>query len=287
MSNIAFLGLGAMGSRMANRLLQSGHQVTVWNRSPSACEALANIGAQVAASPREAVQGADFVIAMVRDDEASRQIWLDRETGGLTGMRQGTVAIDSSTLSYAWVVELGKTLQASGIRFLEAPVSGSRPQAESGQLIYFVGGDAETVKQAEPVLAVMGSTVHAVGPVGCAAMTKLTTNALLGIQVTAMAELLNILKRSGVDTEQVLQAVAGTVVCSPFAKRAADSMLAGDFRPQFPVELVEKDFAYVLASAVSPDSAPTLAAAHLVFVEAERQGLGDEHLTAVVKLFAS
>lgn len=286
MSHIAFLGLGAMGSRMATRLLQAGHQVTVWNRSPAASEALAKLGVQIAPTPRAAAQSAEFVFAMVRDDKASRQIWLDAESGALGGMRQGSVAIESSTLSHRWVVELGQALQAAGMQFLEAPVSGSRPQAEAGQLIYFVGGDAAVVKLAEPLLATMGSAIHAVGPVGTAAMTKLTTNALLGIQVTAMAELVNILQHSGVDAAQVLQAVAGTVVCSPFAKRAADSMLAGDFTPQFPVELVEKDFNYVLGSAASAASAPTLAAAHQVFADAVTQGLGNEHLTSVVKLFA-
>lgn len=286
MSHIAFLGLGAMGSRMASRLLQAGQQVTVWNRSSAASKALAKLGAQIAPTPRAAAQSADFVITMVRDDEASRQIWLDAESGALMGMRHGSIAIESSTLSHRWVVELGQAFKAAGMLFLEAPVSGSRPQADAGQLIYFVGGDAVVVKQAEPLLALMGSAIHPVGPVGSAAMTKLTTNALLGIQVTAMAELVNILQRSGADTAQILQAVAGTVVCSPFAKRAADSMLAGDFTPQFPVELVEKDFAYVLASAASPKSVPTLAAAHQVFADAVTQGLGNEHLTSVVKLFA-
>lgn len=198
---------------------------------------------------------------MVRDDEASRQVWLSPETGALAGMRNSSIAIESSTLSRKWILELGKEAQALGISFLEAPVSGSRPQAEAGQLIYFVGGDEE------------------------AAMTKLATNALLGIQVTAMAELVGILKRSGVDAGRVLQAVAGTVVCSPFAKRAADGMLAGDFAPQFPVELVAKDFGYVLAAAGTPDLAPTIAAAHRVFSQVEGRRLGAEHLTSVVKLF--
>lgn len=284
MSNIAFLGLGAMGSRMASRLLQAGHQVTVWNRSPGATEALAKLGAQIAATPRAAATKADLVIAMVRDDDASRFVWLDPESGALGAMGRDAVAIDSSTLSRAWIGELGKAAEASGIQFLEAPVSGSRPQAEAGQLIYFVGGSEETAKRAEPVLSAMGSAIHYVGPVGSAAMTKLATNALLGIQVTAMAELIGLLKRSGVDVGRVLEAVAGTVVCSPFAKRAADSMLSGNFAPQFPVEMVAKDFTYVLASAATPESAPTLAAAQRVFAEAERRGLGGEHLTSVVKL---
>lgn len=285
MSNVAVLGLGAMGSRMAARLLHAGHQVTVWNRSPVAAEPFLKAGASLAASPREAVTNADFVIAMVRDDEASQQVWLSPETGALAGMRNGAIAIESSTMSREWILELGKEAQAQGISFLEAPVSGSRPQAEAGQLIYFVGGDEEVAKRAEPLLETMGGAIHYVGSLGAGTMTKLATNALLGIQVTAMAELVGILKRSGVDAGRVLQAVAGTVVCSPFAKRAADGMLTGDFAPQFPVALVAKDFSYVLAAADTPDLAPTIAAAHRVFSQAEEGGLGAEHLTCVVKLF--
>lgn len=287
MSKIAFLGLGAMGSRMAGRLLQAGHQVTVWNRSPAATEQLEKLGATVASTPRAAAVNAEYVIAMVRDDKASRFVWLDPEAGALGSMGPNAVAIDSSTLSQEWILELGKAIAASGIPFLEAPVSGSRPQAEAGQLIYFVGGGEETAKRAELVLSAMGSSIHYVGAQGSAAMTKLATNALLGIQVTAMAELIGILKHSGADAGRVLEAVAGTVVCSPFAKRAADSMLSGSFAPQFPVELVAKDFEYVLASAATPESALTLAAARQVFAEAERRGLGGEHLTSVVKLFSA
>jgi 3-hydroxyisobutyrate dehydrogenase len=287
MTDIAFLGLGAMGSRMAARLLQAGHQVTVWNRSPAAALPLGKLGAQVAASPAEAARHARFVIAMVRDDEAARDVWLHPQTGALAGMAPGTVAIDSSTLSPQCAMALAATMAQSGMPFLEAPVSGSRPQAEAGQLIYYVGGDAATIELAKPVLAAMGQAIHAVGPVGVAAFTKLTTNALLGVQVTAMAELVNILKHAGLAPAPVLEAVAATVVCSPFAKRAADNMLAGDFSPQFPVALVEKDFAYMLACAASADAAPTLAAAHSVFQAAASQGYAEQHLTSVVKLTAT
>lgn len=285
MSNIAFLGMGAMGSRMATRLMQAGHQVTVWNRSPSATTPLATIGARVAATPRDCVKEAEFVIAMVRDDDASRQTWLDKETGAVGGMRKDAIAIESSTLSRRWILELGAEFLAAGMQFLEAPVSGSRPQAEAGQLVYFVGGDEAVVKQACPLLETMGSAVHHVGGLGSAAMTKLATNALLGIQVTALAELMGILKRSGVDAGAVVQAIARTSMCSPFAKRAADSMLAGNFAAQFPVDLVAKDLSYAVSSAGAPALAPTIEAARGVFAEAEKQGLGREHLTSVVKLF--
>lgn len=286
MSNVAVLGLGAMGSRMAANLIKAGHQVSVWNRTTAAAAPLVQAGASAAASPREAATEADFVIAMVRDDDASRSVWCSAESGALAGMKPGSVAIESSTVSREWIGELGKAAQSAGMAFLEAPVSGSRPQAEAGQLIYFLGGDEAIAKRAEPLLAAMGSAIHYVGPLGTGALTKLATNALLGIQVTAIAELIGILKRSGVDAGRVLQALGATVVCSPFAKRAAEGMLAEEFAPQFPVELVAKDFGYVLAAAGNPESAPTIAAAYRVFCQAQQSGLGSEHLTSVVKLFS-
>lgn len=136
MSKVGFLGLGAMGSRMAANLLKAGHTVTVWNRSPEAAEALVASGARRASSPKEAAEGGDFVFAMVRDDKASQNVWLDATNGALAGMRSGAVAIESSTLTPEWIRELSQHFRAKGISLLDAPVSGSRPQAETAQLVY-------------------------------------------------------------------------------------------------------------------------------------------------------
>lgn len=145
MSSVAVLGLGSMGSRMAANLIKAGHSVTVWNRSPQATAALASQGASVARTAKEAAGAADFVIAMLRDDEASRQVWLDPEDGALAGMRSSSIAIESSTLTPNWVRELARAMTESNVAFLEAPVSGARAQAEAGQLVYHVvrRGDAE------------------------------------------------------------------------------------------------------------------------------------------------
>jgi 3-hydroxyisobutyrate dehydrogenase-like beta-hydroxyacid dehydrogenase len=142
MTKVTVLGLGAMGSRMAANLLKAGHAVTVWNRSPA--KTLVTAGAQLAASPKAAAQGADFVIAMVRDDDASRDLWLSPETGAFAGLSQGAVAIESSTLTANWARTLGEEAKQRGLTFLEAPVAGSRPQAEAAQLVYFVGGDSRS-----------------------------------------------------------------------------------------------------------------------------------------------
>jgi len=160
MSKISVLGLGAMGARMAAHLIKAGHDVTVWNRTADAAKPLVAAGATQAQTPKEAAAGAAFVVAMVRDDDASRRVWLDPDNGALAGMSAGAVAIESSTLTPGWIRELGHAIAERGVALLEAPVSGSRVQADAGQLVYFVGGDDTTLARAEPVLKAMGSAVH-------------------------------------------------------------------------------------------------------------------------------
>jgi len=285
MTKIAVLGLGAMGSRMAANLLKAGHEVTVWNRTPAAAATLVDAGAKQALSPRAAADDVDFVIAMVRDDEASRATWLAPDTGALAGLRHDTVAIESSTLSPAWVRELSEAAAAKNVQLLEAPVAGSRPQADAGQLVYLVGGDEAVVKKAELILKIMGSAVHHVGPVGSGALVKLSTNALLGAQVTVLAELIGLLQKSGADVSRAVQAISSTAVWSPAATYLSGSMLAGNFAPQFPVELIEKDFGYAVSAAGSPEAAPTIAAARRVFQRAIENGFGADNMTGVVRLF--
>lgn len=285
MAKISVLGLGAMGSRMAANLMKSGHQVTVWNRSPQAVQALVDAGAQSAQTPKDAASGADFVISMVRDNDASRQVWLDPDTGALEGMSTGTIAIESSTLTAEWVRELGTHMTEHTISLLEAPVVGSTPQAEAAQLTYLVGGDADILTRSEAVLKTMGSAIHHLGPLGSAALAKLATNTLLGIQVTVLAELIGMLKRSDADVARVLEVVATTPAWSMVAGRVSALMLAGNFAPQFPIDLIEKDFGYTLQAVGSDSAAPTIAAARGVFRAAIERGFGKDNMTGVVKLF--
>ncbi len=285
MSHIAVLGLGAMGRRMAANLLKAGHRVVVWNRTANAAEPLIAQGATQAATPRDAAAGADFVLAMVRDDAASAKVWLDAETGAFAGMRPDAIAMDSSTLSVDWIRKLGAEAASRGLTLLETPVSGSLPQADAAQLIFLVGGDATACTKAEPVLLSMGSAVNHAGDLGAGALTKLATNALLGIQVTAIAELIGMLHRAGADAAKIMGIIATTAVWSPYAQRAIGGLLSGEAPVMFPVELVEKDFGYALEAAGSPDAAPTIAAARSVFQRGIAEGLGDANLTRVVKLF--
>jgi 3-hydroxyisobutyrate dehydrogenase-like beta-hydroxyacid dehydrogenase len=278
---IAFLGLGAMGSRMASRLVAQGAQVTVWNRSAGAAAPLVAAGARRAATPREAVTGAGLVLAMLRDDEASRTVW----NNALAGVEPGALAIECSTLTIAWVRELAALAAARGVRFLDAPLAGSRPQAEAGALIFLAGGAADDLAAAEPVLRLMGGAVHHAGPSGAGAAVKLAVNALLGVQVAAVAELLGMLRASGAEAARAVEIIGATPVCSPAAKAAAGAMLSGAFAPLFPVELAEKDLGYLL-DASGGASLPVAAAVRGVMAQAIAQGLGADNITGIARLYA-
>jgi len=284
MTDIAFLGLGAMGARMALNLVAAGHSLAVWNRDASKAEALRAAGASVAGTPAEAARRADVVIAMLRDDEASRDVWLAEDTGALGAMAAGALAIECSTLTIGWARDLSRACDAAKVRFLDAPVAGSRPQAEAGQLIFLAGGDAQALAVAEPMLKAMGGAVHHAGPSGAGAAVKLGVNALLGVQVAAMAEIIGMLGANGVDAAKAIDILGATPVASPAAKGAAASMLASAFQPMFPVELVEKDFGYIEIAA-GGGGMPMAAAARLVMQAAMARGLGDRNLTSLVELY--
>lgn len=268
--NITILGMGAMGSRMADRLDAAKHQVTRWNRS----------GASL--TPREAVAKADVVIAMVRDDVASRAVWLGRD-GALAGMKTDALAIESATLTVDWVKTLAAEMQRAGRAFIDAPVLGSRPQAESGTLIHLIGGDAETVERAKTILSVMGGTQLHAGPVGSGAALKLIANTLFGVQVAAVAELLGRMPALGLDPAIAIDLLGTTPLLSPAAKAAAALMRTSTHDTMFPVELVAKDFGYAVGDAAQ--AMPVADAARSVFAQAIVNGLADANLTAVAQLY--
>jgi 3-hydroxyisobutyrate dehydrogenase len=285
MSKVAFIGLGAMGSRMAANLLKGDHEVTVCDLVPEAAKKLASAGAKTAASPKEAAQGNDFVLTMVRDDEASRQVWLDAKNGALAGMKPGAIAIEISTLTPAWIRELGAAIGKAGIALLEAPVSGSTPQAQSAQLVFLIGGDAEALRQAEPLLKVLGSSIQHAGPIGAGALAKLITNTFMGVQLATLAEMIGMLKRQEVNPKRVLDAVAATPMWNPHLTSDAESMLSGNFETHFPIKLLAKDLGYAVKTSGGDASVPTVSAVYGVFQKAIDEELGDLNMTAVVKLF--
>jgi 3-hydroxyisobutyrate dehydrogenase len=287
MTTLAFLGLGAMGQRMARRLAGAGHDLIVWNRSGLPA-GVASWPARAAPTPRAAAAEADLVFSMVRDDDASETVWDDPETGALASLRPGAIAVESSTVTPARVAALAARVAATGAGFLDAPVVGSRPAAEAGTLTYLVGGPPDLVERARPVLAVMGSALHHVGPTPAGAIVKLMSNTLFGIQVAALAEILALGRRTTLDVARAAEVMGALPVMSPAARGALASMIAGQFEPMFPIDLVAKDLGYALALGGATKSAlPLTQRTQERFAAAITQGLGGANLTALIDIYRS
>jgi 3-hydroxyisobutyrate dehydrogenase len=279
---LAFLGLGAMGARMARRLLAEGVPLVVWNRSPERAATLVAAGARLAPTPAAAAAMADVVISMVRDDDASEAVWLSAETGAVVGLRPGTLCLECSTLTPARIAGLRAAVRLAGGRLLDAPVVGTRPHADAGGLVFLLGGHADDVAAATPSLAPMAAKVLHVGPAGAGATLKLAVNSLLAIQSAAFAEVLGMLERAGIGAEAGMAALSPLPITSVALQRVGPRIAALDTTPNFPVELVEKDLGYVVAAAeMLGGRAPIAAAARAVFAEAARLGHAEADLTAV------
>jgi 3-hydroxyisobutyrate dehydrogenase len=287
MSTVAFIGLGAMGARIAQNLINAGYPIVVYNRTEAKAKVLVDQGTLFAASPREAAAKADVIISMVTDNEASRHIWLDPEVGAIAALNAQKIAIEASTLTVGWTRELASKITMQGAGFLDAPVVGSRPQAEVGKLITLVGGRSETFATALPVLQAAGAAiVHHVGGVGQGMMMKLAVNALFGIQVSALAETLGLLAKDGITPETAMACLGDLPVTSLAAKVAGGLMVAQNYAPSFPIALVEKDFRYALETAqVLNTTMPTAKAVQQVFQAAINQGYGQNNITGVAQLY--
>ncbi|GIJ35256.1 3-hydroxyisobutyrate dehydrogenase/hypothetical protein [Micromonospora sediminimaris] len=284
---ITVLGLGAMGSRMARRLLATGeHDITVWNRTAEAMRPLIEVGAAAATTPAAAAEQCDLVLSMLRDDDAGREVWLAPESGALTTMAPGTVAVDCSTVTPAFSAELAARCSRRGVDFLDAPVLGSRPQADAGTLIFLVGGRPAVAHRVEPVLRQIGGAVHQMGPTGTGVRMKLLLNSLFAVQVAAVAEQLGALHGTDLDTARAVEVLAATPVASPAAATAATAMLGHTFPASFPIDLVAKDLRYAAADAASRHV--TVALTHTAadtYQQAIDRGHGQDNITGVVQLF--
>jgi 3-hydroxyisobutyrate dehydrogenase len=278
------LGIGIMGAGMARQLLAKGFDVTVWNRDVSKTATLATAGAKVAATPAMAVAGADLVLAMLANDEASRAVWLGKEAA-LAAMRTDAVAIESSTLTVNWIRELAAAAQARGIAFLDAPVTGSKVQAENGALSFLVGGAVEVLERVRPALAAMGGNIAHLGATGSGAMMKLINNFLCGVQVASLAEAIAMAERSGLDVRQVAAVLSAGSPGSPLVKIVAQRMLDRAYEPNFFIPLMAKDLGYARqAFARAGIELASADVARARFVEAERAGMGQKDIAAIVEL---
>lgn len=282
---VAFLGLGIMGAPMAANLVRAGFEVTVWNRSTSrAMQFAGEHGAHPASSPADAADRADVTITMVVDAPDVEEV-LFGPHGAAEGMREGTLAIDMSTIAPSASVRIGERLAADGVRFLDAPVTGSRPRAEDGTLTIMAGGDAASFERARPVLDALGKLVVHVGPQGHGSMVKLLNNTTAAVNALAVAEALTAAQAAGVDTGALRQVMAAGSGGSAMLDLKAGPMLEHDFEPLFKLAHMLKDVRHCLTESERLGAQMQLAKlAESTYSEANQKGLGEQDFAAVVEV---
>lgn len=279
MAEIALLGTGTMGAAMARNLLRAGHHVRVWNRSPKRAAPLADDGAVVADSAAEAVAGAEIVLTMLFDLDATRDV-----VGELgDALEEGTLWVQTGTVGPDGTAELAALAAQRGVGYLDAPMVGTKKPAEDGTLVVLASGDPALRQRAEPVFeAIGGKTIWAGDGPGAASALKLACNAWVLTITTATAEALALTAAQGVDPMLFLDAIAGGASDTPYAQTKGRAMLAGDLEPAFGLDGGLKDLGLIVAAARAtgvPDE--LLAAVHDTFVTASEAGHGAEDIAAV------
>lgn len=282
-AHIGFVGLGIMGKPMAKNLLKAGYPLVVYNRTRARADELTALGARIADSPREAATNADIIITIVTDSPDVRAVILG-ERGVIEGVRAGSIVIDMSTISPQVTREIADALRAKQAQMLDAPVSGGEKGAIEGTLSIMVGGDADTLERARPVLSAMGKTITHVGPNGMGQVCKLANQIAVGLHNLSISEALIFAMKAGADPAKVLQAIQGGAGNSWAFQNLAPKILRRDFSPGFMVKLQQKDLKLVLEAADKLSLAlPGTALTHQLYQAIEARGLGAEGNHALVK----
>jgi len=246
---VAVLGTGIMGSAMARNLVGAGLNTTVWDRSPSATEPLAEAGAQVAASPREAVRDARVVITMLPTPDVVNSVIFGE--GVAEAFAEGAVWAQMGTIGVTATTELAGRLSTvrPGVMFVDAPVSGSKGPAEAGQLLILASGPPAAEPVSRPVFSVIGRKTVWLGQAGRGSRLKLVVNAYMAILIEGVAEALALAARLDIETETVAEAIEGGPLDAPIADAKLHQMERGDFAPEFPLEWALKDVDLAIGAA--------------------------------------
>jgi 3-hydroxyisobutyrate dehydrogenase len=280
----AFIGMGTMGAAMALNILKAGHEVTVHNRTREREDPLAKAGARRAGSPQEASRGAEIVVTCVSDTPDVEEIVLGKD-GVIHGAAAGTIVVDMSTISPSAARRISGELAAKGIRMLDAPVSGGSEGAQKGTLAIMIGGDADDVARAMPVLSAMGKTITHVGPSGAGQFTKAINQVIVGGFYLAVAEGMTFGLKAGLDMEKVVQALAGGAAGSWVLNFRSGNMIKNEYPLGFRVRLHRKDLAIVMQAARELGAfLPTTALVEQIENGLLSQGYGDEDLSAVARM---
>ena len=277
---VAVLGIGAMGHGMATSALRAGIRTIVWNRNPAAIRDLADLGAEVAETAADAARRAAIVVTMVTDTDAV--ISIARDQGMLAALAPGAIWVQMSTIGVAGIERVADLVDVErpDVTLLDAPVSGSRDPAEQGQLTIFASGPEQVRSRIAPLFDALGQRTVWVGAVGAGSRLKLVNNTWVAFAAEAAASSVALARRLGLDTEKVMDALAGSPLVSAWQAAKLQRIANGDFSAQFPLSLALKDVRLALQAA-GDDRFAALACLADEWQQAVDQGLGDRDLTVV------
>jgi len=249
MAKVAFLGLGVMGYPMAGHLVQAGHEVTVYNRTAAKAEKwVAEHGGAMGVTPREAAEGADFVMACVGNDDDLRSVCLG-DDGAFAGMAENTIFVDHTTVSAKVTAELYDVAKGQGVAFVDAPVSGGQAGAENGQLVVMCGGDQVYYDKAEAVIEAYAKLCKRLGDSGAGQKTKMVNQICIAGLVQALSEGLNFAEKAGLDARDVVEVIGGGAAGSWQMVNRVGTMADDEFEHGFAVDWMRKDLGICLDTA--------------------------------------
>jgi len=287
MANLGYIGLGAMGGRMADRLLTKGHTVTGYNRTKSKAQWLLDRGLQWGATPRAVAQAADVTFVMVTDSAALEAVAYG-DDGFLAGVGPGKVVVDMSTLSPATSRDLAEQVRARGGDMVDCPVSGSILTLEQGKLTMMVGGRRETYEQIHTLLLDIGPKATYVGTNGVAVSMKIALNLSIGVQLLAFSEGILLAEKSGIDRKTAVEVFTNSALASPMLQYRGPFVVNPPAEAWFNVKMMQKDtsLALELGRAVGVPL-PTAAIANEMLTAARGLGLEEEDCAVVFKVLAT
>jgi 3-hydroxyisobutyrate dehydrogenase len=279
---LGFIGLGNMGSRIAQRLLDHGYQLEVYDRDSAKAEALAANGGVVAKNSLELARTADVILSCLTNDVAVRSVYME-PSGVLAGARPGTTVLEMSTISPESSRELQRLSAQRGIEMLDVAISGSTPAAEQGMLTLLVGGSQDLFPAAEPIFHSVAKQYFLLGGPGSGTTMKLVVNTLLGLGMQAIAEAVVLGEKTGLDRKRLLEVLSKTAVVAPAHVGKLAKIAINDYSPQFPLRLMNKDFDLILTAAAKAQvRMPATEAAFYVSSE-ELAGENEEDFSAVLR----
>jgi 3-hydroxyisobutyrate dehydrogenase len=280
---VAVLGIGAMGHGMATSALRAGIPTIVWNRRPAATQDLAELGAKVAQTAADAARRAPIVITMVTDTDAVMSIAHDQ--GMLAALAPSTIWVQMSTIGVAGIERVAAMVQTErpDVTLLDAPVTGSKDPAEQGQLTIFASGPDEARSRVAPLFDALGQRTVWVGAVGAGSRLKLVNNTLVAFSAEGVAASVSLARRLGLETETVIDALAGSPLVSPWQAAKLERVAKSEFSAQFALSLALKDVRLALQAA-GGDRSAALAGLADEWQRAVDQGLGDQDLTVVTRV---